>query len=239
VQELWQVTGYEKVLALDNSPEGESRLENLQEFLSVTAEFDQTAEEPTLENFLAQVSLATDLDSYREEDEAVTMMTLHTAKGLEFPVVFMVGLEEGVFPHGRAMLDPEEMEEERRLCYVGMTRARERLYISRAYHRMLWGNSQFNGESRFMKEIPGELIMEENGHNMHGIKESGHKSPFPSRTKGTSGLMNLGDKVQHAKFGTGVIVKTDGAGEDMEISVAFPQNGIKTFILKYAPIKKI
>jgi DNA helicase-2/ATP-dependent DNA helicase PcrA len=243
VQEIWQVTGYERVLAMDNSPEGESRLENLQEFLSVTAEFDQTAEEPTLENFLAQVSLATDLDSFREEDEAVTMMTLHTAKGLEFPVVFMVGMEEGVFPHNRAKLDQEEMEEERRLCYVGMTRAKERLYLSRAYHRMLWGYSQYNGESRFLKEIPPELLMEENGHNIGGRRsDPAQKSLFPGRphqAPAFMNLMNLGDKVQHAKFGTGVIVKTKGAGEDMEISVAFPQNGIKTFILKYAPIRKI
>jgi len=243
VQEIWQVTGYERVLAMDNSPEGESRLENLQEFLSVTAEFDRTAEEPTLENFLAQVSLATDLDSFREEDEAVTMMTLHTAKGLEFPVVFMVGMEEGVFPHSRAMLEPEEMEEERRLCYVGMTRAKERLYLTRAYHRMLWGNSQYNNESRFLKEIPPELLMEENGHNIGGRRSDPvQKSLFPGRahrTPADMNLLNLGDKVQHAKFGTGVIVKTDGSGEDMEVSVAFPQNGIKTFILKYAPIRKI
>jgi DNA helicase-2/ATP-dependent DNA helicase PcrA len=212
----------------------------LQEFLSVTEEFDQTAEEPTLENFLAQISLATDLDALREEDEAVTMMTLHTAKGLEFPVVFMVGLEEGIFPHGRAMLDEEEMEEERRLCYVGMTRAKERLFISRAYHRMLWGQSQFNNESRFMREIPAELLEEENGHNLVKGQEAHEKEPFFSgREKRTSSLMNLGDKVQHAKFGTGVIVKTDGSGLDMEISVAFPQQGIKTFILRYAPIKKI
>jgi DNA helicase-2/ATP-dependent DNA helicase PcrA len=240
VEEVWEATGYRRVLESDNSPEGESRLENLQEFLSVTEEFDQTAEEPTLENFLAQISLATDLDALREEDEAVTMMTLHTAKGLEFPVVFMVGLEEGIFPHGRAMLDEEEMEEERRLCYVGMTRAKERLFISRAYHRMLWGQSQFNNESRFMREIPAELLEEENGHNLVKGQEAHEKEPFFSgREKRTSSLMNLGDKVQHAKFGTGVIVKTDGSGLDMEISVAFPQQGIKTFILRYAPIKKI
>ncbi|MEL7565606.1 MAG: DNA helicase PcrA [Dehalobacterium sp.] len=240
VGELWKLTGYERALSEDKSPEGESRLENLKEFMSVTADFDQTAEEPTLENFLAQISLATDLDSYREEDAAVTMMTLHTAKGLEFPAVFMVGLEEGVFPHGRAMLEEEEMEEERRLCYVGMTRAREKLYISRAYHRMLWGNSQYNGESRFMKEIPSELL---SGSNWDGIelkKNDGAKRPFSSnQVKGTTGLMNLGDKVQHAKFGVGVIVKTDGSGENMEVSVAFPGNGIKNFILKYAPIKKV
>lgn len=243
VEELWDLTGYERALAADKSAEGESRLENLKEFLSVTADFDQTAEEPTLENFLAQISLATDLDSFREEDAAVTMMTLHTAKGLEFPVVFMVGLEEGVFPHGRAMLDEEEMEEERRLCYVGLTRARERLYISRAYRRMLWGNNQYNGESRFMKEIPSELMVgtarEQNSSLSSEKGEPGKKPAFSSQSKGSAGLMNLGDKVQHAKFGTGVIVKTDGSGEDMEISVAFPQNGIKNFILRYAPIRKI
>ncbi len=235
VEELWHRTGYVDALKADKSPEGESRLENLQEFLSVTAEFDQTTEEPTLENFLAQISLSTDLDSLREEDAAVTMMTLHTAKGLEFPVVFMVGLEEGVFPHGRAMLDEEEMEEERRLCYVGMTRAKERLYISRAYHRMLWGKSQYNQESRFLKEIPEELMDE-------GIKDSlksDNRKPAFSSPRKAEGLLNLGDKVQHAKFGVGVIVKTDGSGEDMEVSVAFPKQGIKSFMVKYAPIKKV
>lgn len=240
VGELWKRTGYQKALSEDKSPEGESRLENLQEFISVTTEFDQTSEEPTLENFLAQISLATDFDSYREEDAAVTMMTLHTAKGLESPVVFMVGLEEGVFPHGRAMLEEEEMEEERRLCYVGMTRAREKLYISRAYHRMLWGNSQYNGESRFMKEIPAKLMSGGNRDSITMEKaDSGKKFLFSSPAKGTASLMNLGDKVQHAKFGVGVIVKTAGSGEDMEISVAFPENGIKDFMLKYAPLKKI
>lgn len=248
VGELWKASGYERALAEDKSPEGESRLENLQEFISVTADFDQNSEEPTLENFLAQVSLSTDLDSYREEDAAVTMMTLHTAKGLEFPVVFMVGLEEGVFPHGRAMLDEEEMEEERRLCYVGMTRAKERLFISRSYHRMLWGKSQYNTESRFMKEIPEDLINEGKRDTIASVGltgqtagvDAGKKASFATTpSKGTSVLINLGDKVQHAKFGVGVIVKTSGTGEDMEISVAFPENGIKNFILKYAPIRKV
>lgn len=239
-EELWQRTGYINALKEDKSSEGESRLENLQEFLSVTAEFDQTAEEPTLENFLAQISLSTDLDSLREEDAAVTMMTLHTAKGLEFPVVFLVGLEEGVFPHGRAMLDEEEMEEERRLCYVGMTRAKERLYISRSYHRMLWGKSQYNGESRFLKEIPVELMDDGTGDRGTGDRPtSGNQKAILSAPGKAESLMNLGDKVQHAKFGVGVIVKTSGSGEDMEISVAFPEQGIKGFMIKYAPIKKI
>lgn len=244
VRELWESTGYERMLTEDKSPEAEGRLENLKEFLSVTEDFDRTAEEPTLENFLAQVSLSTDLDSYQENDDMLTMMTLHTAKGLEFPVVFLVGLEEGVFPHGRSMLDEDEMEEERRLCYVGMTRAMERLYLSRAYHRMIWGSSQYNPESRFISEIPLELL--DSGDKKNRSQKSDESEqvlpkpqPAISAGKSTGGLIQLGDKVQHAKFGTGVVVKAAGTGEDMEISVAFPEQGIKKFIMKYAPIKKI
>jgi len=139
------------------------------------------------------------------------------------------------------MLDEEEMEEERRLCYVGITRAKERLYLTRAYHRMLWGNSQYNCESRFIKEIPDELLNTGMGEKSLSPEAPSGQKDFtaPARPMGSSNLLNLGDKVQHAKFGTGVIVKTDGLGENMEISVAFPNNGIKNFIVKYAPIRKI
>lgn len=245
VRQIWEQSGYERALTEDKSTEAESRLENLKEFLSVTEDFDRTAEEPTLENFLAQISLATDLDNLVEEDEKITLMTLHSAKGLEFPVVFLVGLEEGVFPHGRAMLDNEEMEEERRLCYVGMTRAMSRLYLTRAYQRMLWGRTQYNQESRFIKEISPELLTDQPDGSERMAKSApaarpNHKSPAPlPRPKGEELLINLGDKVQHAKFGTGVVVKTTGTGEDMEVSIAFPGQGIKNLILKYAPIKKV
>jgi DNA helicase-2/ATP-dependent DNA helicase PcrA len=238
VQEIWSKTGYERVLAKDQSVEAESRLENLKEFLSVTEDFTRSEEEATLENFLAQVSLATDMDNFSESDDCITLMTLHTAKGLEFPVVFLVGMEEGVFPHGRAMLDNEEMEEERRLCYVGMTRAMKRLYLTRAYQRMLWGRTQYNTESRFIGEINPELLTD----NLNGAEKDINekreiKKPSPVKREGL--LINLGDKVEHAKFGTGVVVKTKGTGEKMEVSVAFPDQGIKVFLVKYAPIKKI
>ncbi|MDD4754222.1 MAG: 3'-5' exonuclease, partial [Desulfitobacteriaceae bacterium] len=238
VREIWSKTGYERMLAKDQSVEAESRLENLKEFISVTEDFTQSEEEATLENFLAQVSLATDMDNFSESDDCITLMTLHTAKGLEFPVVFLVGMEEGVFPHGRAMLDNEEMEEERRLCYVGMTRAMKRLYLTRAYQRMLWGRTQHNTESRFIGEISPELLTD----NLNGAQKDSNekmeiKKPSPVKREGM--LINLGDKVEHAKFGIGVVVKTKGAGEKMEVSVAFPDQGIKDFLVKYAPIKKI
>jgi len=243
VQKVWEYSGYYRMLQEDKTGEGEMRLENMQEFISVTSEFDRNADEPTLDNFLSQVSLATDLDGYEEKDDVLTLMTLHTAKGLEFPVVFLVGMEEGVFPHGRSLLDPEELEEERRLCYVGMTRAMDLLHMSRAYRRMLWGSTHYNPESRFIAEIPLELF--DNFREQtpkHAPEKTAHPAHLSSRSLGSKGavpLLGLGDKIQHAKFGAGVIVKTSGSGENTEISVAFPQQGIKTFMLKYAPIKKI
>jgi DNA helicase-2/ATP-dependent DNA helicase PcrA len=242
VQKVWASSGYERMLEEDKSPEAEMRLENLKEFLSVTEEFDRHTEEPTLENFLATVSLTADVDSYVEEDDVLTLMTLHTAKGLEFPVIFLVGMEEGVFPHGRSLLEQEELEEERRLCYVGITRAMKNLYLTRAYRRLLWGNTQYNPESRFIGEIPSILLTDNaEGRPVENSPEAktAYRQKDTDAQKGKSTLLSLGDKVQHAKFGTGVIVKTDGLGENMELSIAFPGNGIKTFILKYAPIKKI
>jgi len=250
VRQIWEASGYERALQADKSPEAEGRLENLKEFLSVTEDFDRSAEEPNLENFLAQISLTTDMDNAEESEEKITLMTLHSAKGLEFPVVFLVGLEEGVFPHGRAMLDNDEMEEERRLCYVGMTRAQKRLFLTRSYQRMLWGRSQYNQESRFIREIDPSLLTDEVDGTESVCREPARRpslkspaspgSPQPVvRPKGEDLLITLGDKVQHAKFGSGVVVKTSGSGEDMEVSIAFPGQGIKTLIMKYAPIKKI
>lgn len=241
VEEVWNRSGYKRILEDDKSIEAESRLENLKEFLSITTDFDNTAEEPTLENFLAQVSLATDLENQSDEDDMITMMTLHTAKGLEFPMVFLVALEEGVFPHGRAMLDDAEMEEERRLCYVGMTRGMKQLFLTRAYRRMLWGKTLFNLESRFIKEIPANLLISrlDEGEEKQKTQVTAPSVGMSVKKKVDNGLINLGDKVEHAKFGTGVVVKTDGTGDNMEVSVAFPGNGIKSFMMKYAPIKKV
>lgn len=157
VREAFSRSGYEAELAKEQTPESRTRLENIQEFMSVTKEFEQTAEEPTLNNFLEQIALVSDVDSLTEENDSVTLMTLHSAKGLEFPVVFMIGMEEGIFPHARALREDGQLEEERRLAYVGVTRAKEDLTLTYALRRTLFGQHQRNAVSRFLKDIPKEL----------------------------------------------------------------------------------
>jgi len=150
-------TGYEDELKGQRTLEAEGRLENLEEFLGVAAEYDRRAAEPSLDGFLQEISLYTDVDAYADTGELITLMTLHNAKGLEFPVVFIAGMEEGVFPHQRS-LDEQNVEEERRLAYVGMTRAMDRLYLLHARARTLWGSGQYNLPSRFLDEIPERLV---------------------------------------------------------------------------------
>lgn len=266
---VWEKTGYWNMLLEDKSAEGESRQENLQEFLSVVVEFERNTPENSLEDFLAQMSLATDMDTEDSREDYITLMTLHAAKGLEFPIVFITGMEEKVFPHSRALVDDEELEEERRLCYVGMTRAKEKLYLSRSDRRLQWGNDNYNQPSRFLDEIPVHLLeIQGNGgqprketweeqtarnNNYGGIwgkAGTGTTGSFAPKqamngfTGGNTGtkevaLINIGDKVQHSKFGIGVVVGTSGSGDTTELKVAFPDQGIKQLLLKYAPIKKL
>ncbi|MHB8170205.1 MAG: DNA helicase PcrA [Thermincolia bacterium] len=244
-------SGYQAELELEKTVEAQTRLENLKELRTVSKEFDETAVEKSLEEFLAGISLKSDLDNLEEGDEAVVLMTLHSAKGLEFPVVFMVGMEEMIFPHSRSMMDEGELEEERRLCYVGITRARERLYMTHALQRTLYGNAQYNPASRFLEEIPEDLITFHDP--LDGVAEPAAKRGL-SLVKGghfvqpkaagvkeavSPGHYALGDKVEHAKFGQGVIVSVKGSGDDAELSIAFPGAGVKMFIAKYAPLKKV
>lgn len=267
---VWENTGYWNMLLEDKTAEGESRQENLQELLSVVVEFERNTVENTLEDFLAQMSLATDMDTEDAREDYITLMTMHAAKGLEFPVVFITGMEEKVFPHSRALVDEDELEEERRLCYVGMTRAKEKLYLSRSVRRLLWGNDNYNLPSRFLDEIPQQLLdvqgsggqvrnetYEEQtarnnnygglwGKPSNGAGSFGAKKAAPSfYSGGTDGenkevaLINVGDKVQHSKFGIGVVVGSSGSGDTTELKVAFPDQGIKQLLLKYAPIKKL
>lgn len=165
-QTVLEESGYLQALQAEKTVEAETRLENLKEFLSITTAFDsrEDNEGATLSAFLAEVALFTDLDQMDGEEDSVTIMTMHGAKGLEFPVVFVTGMEEGVFPHARAVhsLDPDEMEEERRLCYVALTRAKEQVYLTRAGERMLYGRSNYNPASRFLREIPAELLLDMN-----------------------------------------------------------------------------
>ncbi|MFA5537064.1 MAG: DNA helicase PcrA [Bacillota bacterium] len=229
-------SGYLDELKKENTPEARSRIENLQEFISVTFDYDKYSEEKTLDGFLAQISLVTDLDNLTEETDRVVMMTLHSAKGLEFPVVFLTGMEDGVFPHNRSFLDDGEMEEERRICYVGMTRAEEELFLSRAWQRTLYGNTVYNPPSRFLAEIPEDLVKE-----MESPTEKPMSKPRPVVTEKprTLGTYILGDKVGHPKWGAGVIVKVEGRGEDQQLTVAFPDQGLKVLLAKYAPLTKL
>ncbi|MCL1872683.1 MAG: exodeoxyribonuclease V subunit gamma [Clostridiales bacterium] len=257
---IWQSSGYYQMLK--NDPEGEDRLENLAQLYNVAAEFDarrldeEEDEESSgsLVDFLAQVALATDTDDWQEGSGSLTMMSLHAAKGLEFPFVFLVGMEEGIFPHQRSLdsAEPEELEEERRLCYVGMTRAMEQLFLLRSQRRMLWNNLRHYPPSRFLEEIPDHLLSQSGGdpireaalarqkqepsfHNME--KFTIQKEQPKAQTAGA--MLNIGDKIEHSKFGLGVIISMSGSGDDLEVGVAFPEAGIRKLLWRYAPAKKI
>lgn len=254
VEEVLKKTGYEEMLKIEKTLEAESRLENLQEFLSVAQNFEKESDEQTLVAFLTDLTLVSDLDSLDEVDEShqVTLMTLHSAKGLEFPVVFLIGMEEGLFPHSRALNDEEEMEEERRLTYVGITRAEKRLYLTRAQSRMLYGRFQNNPESRFLHELP-ETLLERSGKARKPMPWNPVESPgklpvngFSSKPKPklaqSSGAetvgWNVGDKANHKKWGQGTVVQTRGEGDQLEVDIAFPEVGIKRLLAKFAPIEK-
>ncbi|AVK62199.1 DNA helicase PcrA [Lactobacillus sp. CBA3605] len=267
-QEILDRTGYMKALKnakATKSLEAQARIENIEEFLSVTKQFDdsyQPEEEDSDKyvDFLADLALVSDVDNVEEEPQAVTLMTLHAAKGLEFPVVFLIGMEEGIFPLSRAMMDEDELEEERRLAYVGITRAEKKLYLTNAYSRMLYGRRQSNQASRFVEEIDQSLIKNDN--TLDGSRDSQLDVPFATKkaltpaykkhpvgtratvkkASGTGADKNswsIGDKVTHRKWGTGTVVKVTGAGEDAELDIAFKSEGIKRLLAAFAPIKKV
>lgn len=257
VEAVLKRTGYEESFKRENTIESQSRLENLEEFMTVTQDFEKTNEDDkTLVTFLTDLALIADIDKVDDDEEEgteekITLMTLHAAKGLEFPVVFLIGLEENVFPHSRSMVDNDEMEEERRLAYVGITRAEKELYVTHAKMRTLYGRTNMNPISRFISEIPEELIdgMEEAKATMFGTRKSIQDAPAaPIKRKAqkmqtTSGAENetwaTGDKASHNKWGVGTVVKVQGAGEAMELDIAFPApTGIKRVLAKFAPITK-
>lgn len=265
-------TGYLKVLKQEKTLEAQSRLENIQEFLSVTKEFDDGYDDSEDEDsdrfvdFLTDLALVSAQDDIDEENSEVTLMTLHAAKGLEFPVVFMMGMEEGIFPLSRALLEDNELEEERRLAYVGITRAKKKLYLTNAYSRMLYGRTQSNPASRFIDEIDDSLLTFENGtagslsernlpfsrarqQNIHArATATTYQSPRGTRAKAVTNTPNTGaeakdwqagDKVQHKKWGEGTVVKVSGTGTDAELDIAFKSQGIKRLLAAFAPITKV
>ncbi len=240
-------TGYLANLEADRTIEALGRIENLRELQSVAAEFEESntgavvGDEPwdemdnlrRLELFLESVSLTNDVDDLDEGAGAVTLMTIHNAKGLEFPVVFLVGLEDGVFPHMRTLGDPEELEEERRLAYVGITRAQERLYLTSAWSRMLWGSSSYNPPSRFLKEIPDHLV-EPAGKRRRSAAEATN----PVRTVGPDEV-GPGARVRHDTWGEGTVREVVGAGDRAEAVVEFDSAGRKRLLLAWAPLTRI
>jgi DNA helicase-2/ATP-dependent DNA helicase PcrA len=266
-------SGYLTELSNSTDPQDESRLENLVELVSVAGEFvaaahavdlptDESelaagAPEPddSLPAFLERIALVADSDQIPDKDPdaagVVTLMTLHTAKGLEFNTVFLTGFEDGIFPHQRAQADRKELEEERRLAYVGITRARQRLYLTRATVRSQWGSPQYNPPSRFTEEIPAHLI----DWRRLGVARTGYSSAAASRTqqswRSTVGFgasrppiktvpsVDVGDRVLHTMFGMGTVIATTGVGDGAKADVDFGSSGVKRLSLKHAPMEKL
>jgi DNA helicase-2/ATP-dependent DNA helicase PcrA len=258
-----QESGYLAELEEDRTVEAQGRIENLQELAGVAAEILAREPDTDLAGFLEQVSLVGEQDEYDEEESAITLMTLHIAKGLEFPVVFIVGLEDGIFPHYRSMTDQAELEEERRLAYVGITRAQRRLYLCHAWSRTLFGQTQYNPPSRFLSEIPEKLLrLKEAGerggrrrgeragrsHSVVGLPgspgsvqvEEGWTPPRPGGVARRAPIAIVaGDTVVHDRWGEGVVMTVSGTGEDAEATIAFSDVGEKRVLLAYAPLKKV
>ena len=260
LEALLDGSGYVAELQAEHSVEAEGRLENLAELLGAAAEFD------TVDAFLEQVSLVADTDELDADESYAVLMTLHSAKGLEFPNVFIIGLEDGVFPHLRSLGEPDELEEERRLAYVGITRARERLHLTHAWSRMLFGSTQYNPPSRFLDEIPANLVTTIEGRRRPSrssgsgwgddrwsgggsgrrssegrdrIVEAAMRPRGPTPSGADAMGLKVGDDVRHSKWGEGVILDIEGGGDKTEAVVRFPEVGEKRLLLAWAPLEKV
>jgi DNA helicase-2/ATP-dependent DNA helicase PcrA len=244
-------TGYRRYL-LEAFEDGEERWENVQELVNVAAQYDDLEPASALPTFLEDVALVSDTDEYDEKVDAVTLITLHAAKGLEFPVVFIVGMEEGILPHIRSYDDPAQMEEERRLCYVGITRCKERLYLLRAFRRHYMGLGTHNPASRFLKDIPAELVatpdatlapQEPGTRNQElAIRARGRRLVPGSEPLAppAEAAFNAGDRVRHSRFGEGIVVSCAVKGSDQEVTVAFKgEAGIKKLLLSFANLERV
>lgn len=263
IEQALDRSGYLEELQVERSVEAEGRLENLSELVGMAREYE------TVDDFLEQISLVSDTDDVDDDESSVTLMTLHAAKGLEFPVVFLVGMEDGVFPHIRSLGEPAELEEERRLAYVGITRAMQKLHLTSAWSRMMHGTTQYNPPSRFLDEIPTELIEEIGGSRMlrsrrdrdgrgetsgrtfgggggrasenrdHMVEQALAAANRPTQSGAEAMGLRVGDDVRHSQWGEGVIIDIDGAGDKAEASVHFPSVGEKRLLLSWAPLEKI
>lgn len=241
-------TGYLAQLEESTDPQDQARAENIGELLSVAKDFQDTNPNGTVEDFLEQVALVNDVDSFEQEESKVTLMTLHAAKGLEFPIVFLGGLEEGLFPHSRTLMNPEEIEEERRLAYVGITRAEKELYISNATTRTVFGSTSSYLPSRFIDEIPEELV---DGLRAKRKVPDDIKRHVPQHMSVTSRPVTkpivrneviadwkVGDTAIHSKWGNGKVINVAGEGAGMKLTIEFPTQGVRVVMAKFAPVKK-
>lgn len=270
-EKMLELSGYKLELQQENTLESKARLENIDEFLSVTQQFEQKNEDSSLLSFLTDLALIADIDTVdddesKEQKDAVILMTMHSAKGLEFPVVFIVGMEEGIFPHSRTFNDNEELEEERRLAYVGITRAKEELFLTCAHTRMLFGRTNTNPPSRFLEEIPDEVKedvspglgtrygrFDPDSRKMTSASYGGRSHPTTNASVTMTSAMDQvkearaqteiyhpGEKVSHVKWGAGVIVAVKGEGVNMELHIAFSDPvGVKRLLAAFAPVHKI
>ena len=253
LENILESSGYRAMLMLDSSVENQTRLENIGEFISSAFEYEKDTDEPTLAEFLERTSLVSDIDNYDENSDTVVLMTLHSAKGLEFGNVFLCGMEEGLFPSSRSMFSSEEIEEERRLCYVGITRAKKHLTISYALRRNLYGGSQYANPSRFLGEIPEEFtnVIAQKTEQAHEIDSSSkpskqalfndifNKKAFDVRSKPVNIDFAPGDVVTHRKFGKGMILSVTPEGNDVRIEIAFDDIGTKNLMGAFAKLTKV
>ncbi len=236
-------SGYLLELEAERTVEAEGRIENIRELIGVAAEHEARFPEAGLVGFLESVSLVSEQDELEEESGSVTLMTLHVAKGLEFPVVFIIGLEDGVFPHYRSMGSQAELEEERRLAYVGITRAKERLYLCHAWSRSLFGTTSYNPPSRFLGEIPAELLRTVEGETearvIGGRADGGGSLRQAADASRRPIEIAAGDTVHHERWGEGVVLAVSGAGAEAEATVRFAEAGEKRLLLAYAPLRRV
>lgn len=254
IEEVIDTTGYVEELRKENTIEAQTRIENIEEFLSVAIDFEVKLGENNFEEFLANIALLSDVDKTEDSTNVVTMMTVHSAKGLEFPVVFMVGMEDGLFPISRSLESDHEIEEERRLCYVALTRAEELLFITSAKIRTIYGQTKYSLPSRFIKEMGDAIEKKEKGdkEKLFNVLDYSKKTepsigkkarrsysymPQPKAKINEDMEVKIGDKVKHKKFGEGTIVQTKDKDNDVELVIAFEDGGLKRFSLSIAPIE--
>ncbi len=254
IEKVIKDTGYGEMLDKDaeHDPQGESRKENVGEFLSVAKDYMDSNPDGNLQDFLENVALVSDVDDFESSDSKVTLMTLHSAKGLEFPVVFLAGLDEGLFPHSRTLMDPEQIEEERRLAYVGITRAERQLYVTNAITRTMYGRVSAYMPSRFLGEIPPELVEEYRrksampqsrmtsipGQQRVSILSKPVATSLPKKRAVTDSFAK-GDKVRHKIWGIGTVLDVIGDGPNMQMKIQFPTKGVRQVVVKYAPLEKV